>query len=71
MRLGERVLGAMTLVSAETARVLDESDLALAEQMAAQAAVAIENSRLYSQRSSIARTLQQSLLPDQLPEIPG
>src|SRR5664280_1198985 len=71
MRLGDRVLGAMTLVSAETARVLDESDLALAQQMAAQAAVAIENSRLYSQRSAIARTLQQSLLPDQLPEIPG
>ncbi len=71
MRLGERVLGAMTLVSAESARVLDSADRELAEQMAARAAVAIENSRLYSQRSAIARTLQQSLLPDRLPEIPG
>ncbi len=71
MRAGSRVLGAMTLVSAESARTLDEIDLALAEQTAARAAVAIENSRLYSQRSTIARTLQQSLLPDQLPEIPG
>lgn len=71
MRLGEKILGAMTLVSAESERVLDQFDLHLAEQLAARAAVAIENSRLYSERSSIARTLQQSLLPEQLPEIPG
>jgi PAS domain S-box-containing protein len=71
MRLGRRILGAMTLVSAESGRVLDRSDLELAEQVAARAAVAIENSRLYSERSAIAHTLQQSLLPEQLPEIPG
>jgi PAS domain S-box-containing protein len=71
MRLGERILGAMTLVSAESIRALDEFDRDLAEQVASRAAVAIENSRLYSERSSIARTLQQSLLPEQLPSIPG
>jgi PAS domain S-box-containing protein len=71
MRVGNRILGAMTLVSAESGRVLDEFDLKLAEQVADRAAVAIENSRLYSERSSIAHTLQQSLLPEQLPEIPG
>jgi PAS domain S-box-containing protein len=71
MRLGARTLGALTLVTSESGRVLDELDLQLAEQVAARAAVAIENSRLYSQRSSIARTLQQSLLPEQLPEVPG
>ncbi len=71
MRLGERVLGAMTLVSAESGRVLDQFDVQLAEQTAARAAVAIENSRLYSERSLIAQTLQQSLLPERLPEIPG
>ena len=71
VRLGGRILGALTLVSSESGRVLDEFDLQLAEQVAARAAVAIENARLYSQRSSIARTLQQSLLPEQLPEIPG
>ena len=70
MKLGERIFGALTLVSAESARVLDSHDVELAEQMATRAAVAIENSRLYSQRSAIARTLQQSLLPDRLPEIP-
>ncbi len=71
MRLGDRILGAMTLVIAESIRALDEFDRELAEQVASRAAVAIENSRLYSERSSIARTLQQSLLPEQLPPIPG
>jgi len=71
MRLGRRILGAMTLVSAESGRELDRFDLELAEQVAGRAAVAIENSRLYSERSQIAHTLQQSLLPEQLPEIPG
>jgi len=71
MRIGERVLGAMTLVTAESERVLDQFDVELAEQTAARAAVAIENSRLYSERSLIAQTLQQTLLPERLPEIPG
>ena len=68
--LGERILGAMTLVTAESGRMLDAFDLRLAEQVAARAAVAIENARLYSQRSQIAHTLQQSLAPDELPAIP-
>ncbi len=71
MRIGGRTLGAMTLVSAESIRTLDQFDQELAEQVAARAAVAIENSRLYSERSAIARTLQQSLLPEQLPRVPG
>jgi serine phosphatase RsbU (regulator of sigma subunit) len=71
MRIGNRTLGAMTLVNAESGRALEGSDVELAEQIAARAAVAIENARVYSERSSIAHTLQQSLLPEQLPEIPG
>jgi PAS domain S-box-containing protein len=71
MRLGERILGAMTLVSAESVRTLDRFDQELAEQVAVRAAAAIENSRVYSERSRIARMLQQDLLPEQLPAIPG
>jgi serine phosphatase RsbU (regulator of sigma subunit) len=71
MTVGREVLGAMTLVSADSGRSLGEFDLRLAEQVAARAGVAIENSRLYSERSVIAHTLQQSLLPDQLPAVPG
>ena len=71
MRTGGRTLGAMTLVSAESWRRLTEDDLRFAEQVAARAAVAVENARLYTERSRIATTLQQSLLPDALPEIQG
>ncbi len=71
MRTGNRSLGALTLVNAESERALDRFDLELAEQVAARAAVAIENARLYSDRSLIAHTLQQSLLPAQLPQLPG
>ncbi|MGH2930861.1 MAG: GAF domain-containing protein, partial [Solirubrobacteraceae bacterium] len=71
LRLGDRVLGALTLVSADSGRALDQADVSLAEELASRAAVAIENARLYSQRTEIAHTLQQSLLPQRLPEIPG
>jgi serine phosphatase RsbU (regulator of sigma subunit) len=71
IRLGARVLGAMTLVSAESGRTLDRSDVELAEQVGSRAAVAIENARIYGERSRIAHTLQQSLLPEELPDIPG
>ena len=71
MRTGSRSLGALTFVNAESGRVLDRFDLDLAEQVAARAAVAIENARLYGERSLIAHTLQQSLLPEALPQLPG
>src|SRR5207247_9851031 len=45
--------------------------LALAQDLARHAALAIENARLYRERSHVAQTLQQSLLPPRLPEIPG
>jgi PAS domain S-box-containing protein len=71
MRLGEQTLGALTLVSAESGRAFDEFDVSFAEEIAARAVVAIENARLYSERSTIARTLQHSLLPERLPQVPG
>lgn len=71
MSIGERTLGVLTLVTADSGRVLGEEDLEFAEQIAARAAVAVENARLYTQRAEVARTLQESLLPDDLPAIPG
>jgi PAS domain S-box-containing protein len=68
---GQRPVGAMTLVMAESGRLFDERDLALAEELGRRAAVAVENARLYTERSHIATTLQQSLLPDALPDIDG
>ncbi len=66
-----RVVGAMTLVSAESGRTFSEEDLSFAEQLAARAGVAVENARLYSERSRIASILQHSLLPEALPRIEG
>jgi serine phosphatase RsbU (regulator of sigma subunit) len=71
MTLRDRVLGAITFVSAEAARRFDAQDLALAEDLALRAAVAIDNARLYETSRAIARTLQSSLLPPHLPELPG
>ncbi len=71
MRTGGRTVGAMTLVSAESGRRFTEEDVRFAEQVATRAAVAVENARLYTQRSQIAATLQRSLLPEALPEIEG
>lgn len=66
-----RTIGALTMVSAESGRSFDASDLEFAEQIAARAALAVESARLYGERSAVARTLQSSLLPEAIPEIPG
>src|SRR5215210_3539768 len=66
-----RTIGAVTLVSSRPDRRYGEEDLLLAEDLAYRCAQAAENSRLYSDRSEIARVLQTSLLPPHLPEIPG
>lgn len=66
-----RVIGAMTLVAAESARNYDDLDLALGEDLGRRAAVAIENARLYEEHERVATTLQASLLPPTNPVIPG
>jgi PAS domain S-box-containing protein len=66
-----QTLGAMQFVWAESGRSYDEEDLALAEDVAGRAALALDNARLYGERDHIAQTLQQSLLPGGLPAIDG
>ena len=55
----------------ESGRTFAESDLASPRELGPRAAIAVENARLYAERSQIATTLQRSLLPPDLPEIPG
>ena len=43
----------------------------LAEELARRCGTAVDNARLFAERAYIARTLQQSLLPAELPDIPG
>jgi len=64
-------IGAITLVSSGSSHKLSRADLALAERLARRAGTAVENAHLYTERSRIAHTLQQALLPEALPEIPG
>ncbi|HEX3391629.1 MAG TPA: SpoIIE family protein phosphatase, partial [Solirubrobacteraceae bacterium] len=67
----DRVSGAITLVSSGEDRRLSVEDLPLAQRLARRAGTAIENARLYTERSRIAHTLQQALLPASLPALPG
>jgi PAS domain S-box-containing protein len=71
MVTGGRALGVMSFVFSESGRLYDADDLAFAQELAARAATAIENARLYTERAAVARTLQASLLPEKLPEVAG
>ena len=71
LMVGGRALGVMTLVNAESMRRFDEDDREFAEQVAARAAIAVENARLATARRQTATTLQRSLLPDVVPRIEG
>jgi PAS domain S-box-containing protein len=66
-----KTIGAITLASSESTRRLTDRDLALAVRLGRRAGTAVENARLYTERTQIAQTLQEALLPDSLPEIPG
>jgi PAS domain S-box-containing protein len=66
-----RTLGTLSWVNGPSGRRFDEQDVELAQEVARRCATAVDNARLYSERAYIARTLQQSLLPVELPDIPG
>jgi PAS domain S-box-containing protein len=65
-----KTIGAITLVSAESARRLSSADLALAVRLGRRAGTAVENAHLYTERTRIAHTLQRALLPESLPQVP-
>jgi PAS domain S-box-containing protein len=68
---GQPPIGALALAMAGSGRGFDEADVALARELAQRVAIAVENVRLYAERSLIATTLQHSLLPPELPDVPG
>jgi PAS domain S-box-containing protein len=61
-------LGVMHLLRHRTADPFVQDDLVLAEEIAARAAVSIDNARRYTRERTTALTLQRSLLPERLPE---
>ncbi len=54
-----RVLGALSMVSAESGRRYDERDRALAEELARRAAVAVDNARLFHETEESREQLEQ------------
>jgi PAS domain S-box-containing protein len=57
----ERVLGAITFVSAESGRRYDDADLATAQDLAGRAATAVDNALLFRDAESARRQAQESL----------
>jgi PAS domain S-box-containing protein len=66
----KRTIGALALVNGP-GRLLGQDLPSIAEDLARRAAVAVDNARLFEERTFVARTLQESLLPPQLPAIEG
>jgi GAF domain-containing protein len=66
-----RTHGTLTLATAESGRTYGDDDVAFATELARRAATAIDTARLYQDRDQVARTLQRSLLPPDLPDVPG
>lgn len=68
---GDRVFGAVTLVSAGSGRRFGPEDLALIEMLAYPVAQVVSRALRYEEQHGIARILQTSLLPRSLPDVPG
>ncbi len=66
-----RILGAIQFVGSSSTRRYTVDDVALAETVAGRIASSIENLRLREAQREIAQTLQRSLLPPRLPDVPG
>jgi len=64
-------LGVAVFCRAENPEPYDEADLRLVSDLAARAAVHIDNARLYTREHATAVTLQRSLLPRDIPPVPG
>ncbi|MEZ7005595.1 SpoIIE family protein phosphatase [Streptomyces sp. AD55] len=65
-----RVIGMLTLGKPADEHFRQEI-LELAEDLSRRAALALDNARLYSERTAISQSLQRSLLPPELPVVDG
>ncbi|MEK6274865.1 MAG: SpoIIE family protein phosphatase [Actinomycetota bacterium] len=65
------LLATLTVVSLDPERRLGKEAVETALFVAGQAALAIDNARLYHQQKAFADTMVRSLLPRGLPEVPG
>jgi PAS domain-containing protein len=68
---GGETLGALTLARTAPGRVFDDADVLLAEELGRRAGTAVLNARMYTERATIAATLQRGLRPPELLVPPG
>jgi serine phosphatase RsbU (regulator of sigma subunit)/PAS domain-containing protein len=68
--LGERLYGLLSVNSGEV-RAFGERELRVITELARHAAAALQNALQFEQERHIAETLQQSLLAEELPTVPG
>ena len=68
--LDRQLLGVL-YVGRRTHRPFSDDDAALLQLVGDRVALAVDRARLFEQERHIAETLQRSLLPEQLPRIPG
>jgi phosphoserine phosphatase RsbU/P len=65
-----QLLGTLA-VGRHTQRRHEPDEIAVLQDVARRAALAVDNARIHAERRSVARTLQRSLLPPKLPTVPG
>jgi serine phosphatase RsbU (regulator of sigma subunit) len=65
------LLATLTVVSFDPERRLGRREVDTAVAVARQAALAIDNARLYQQQKGFTDTMQRSLLPEELPSVRG
>jgi PAS domain S-box-containing protein len=66
-----RSVGVLSLVNTSGRPDTLNADLDLVADLARRAGIALDNARLFGQRTRIAARLQESLLPERLPDVPG
>jgi serine phosphatase RsbU (regulator of sigma subunit)/anti-sigma regulatory factor (Ser/Thr protein kinase) len=71
LRARGRVLGVVGLMRGSGGSTYHAADVALAEEIAARAALALDNVRLYDEARATAVALQRSLLPSVQPRVTG
>ncbi|WP_063775020.1 ATP-binding SpoIIE family protein phosphatase [Streptacidiphilus anmyonensis] len=65
------VLGVLTLLRDAHRPAFDEADASYLRELAARAALSIDNARLHRMEARTAITLQRSMLPSRPPRVPG
>lgn len=71
LHAGGRRLGLLAVTRGRARRPFDQDDFVVVTDLAGRLAAAIDAAQAHQARAEVARTLQASLLPPRLPDIPG